>query len=109
MQHKIPEFFVSIFYATIGLCFLFAAVREVLTFSIAIIWILFIVLCVGTVLSIYLRAKWLAYYQYVLLLFYNPLIFQQLRIKDTFIADILIGILFFFIGLHWKKSISTHY
>lgn len=109
MQQKIPEFFISTFYAVVGLCFLFAAAREVYSFSTVIIWGIFIILCTGTVLALYLKASWLAYYQYIILLFYNPLVFQQLHVKDTFIGDIGIGILFFLIGLHWKKSVSSHY
>lgn len=106
---KIANPLASTFYAASGIFFLISATREIYAFSSLIEWGMFIVVCIGIFVSLYIKAFWIAFYYYLLVLFYNPLILGIIDVKETFIADIVVGLTFFFIGLHWKKFISQDY
>jgi hypothetical protein len=107
MGKKTSATFISSYYAFAGIFFLFSSARDVFNHISEIEWVMFLCIGIGMFLSFYVKTLWIAYYHYVLILFYNPLILSQITTKDSFIADIVIGISFFLIGLHWDKFAST--
>jgi hypothetical protein len=108
MDKKLSASFISSYYALAGVFFLFSSARDVFNHVSEIEWIMFICIGIGMFLSFYIKALWIAYYHYVLILFYNPLILSQITTKDSLIADIIIGMSFFLIGLHWNRFVNTH-
>jgi len=92
-----------------GLLFLIAAIRDILPFEPYLEWMLFITLFIGMVVSLLVKARWFAFYYYILLIFYNPLFLVFHNIQNSYIADVGIGVSFFMIGLHWEKYVGNEF
>lgn len=105
---KISNQTASIFYVLTGIYFLIAAARDVFAYGELFEWGMFILLVIGVVISMVIKATWIAFYSYVLILFYNPLILAGISGKNSSIADVCIGISYFLIGLHITKLISNN-
>lgn len=95
------------YYLFTGIIFLSTAIRNIFAFEVLLEWILFLCLIVGIIVSYNARVVWFAYYNYILILLYNPLFLVYHNIEYSYLIDICVGISFFLMGLHWKRYVIS--
>lgn len=106
-MEKLDTKHLSVYYVGSGMVFILYAMRNIYAFDSLAEWGIFITICIGIVVSLQSRVLWIAFYYYLIALFYNPLVLSKIHARETLIADVLIGFSFFLIGLHWRKFITN--
>jgi hypothetical protein len=92
---------ISTYCALIGILFLIIAARDIYSNGVYLVWGITVSLIVGIGITLKAKMHWVAFYQYILVLFYNPLIIAYIAGKQSSTIDVIIGISFFLIGLFY--------
>lgn len=90
-------------YLAASFLFLTGSIRGLTAAEPIIEWVMFLSLVVSAILSWKVRAVWIAYFSYILLIYYNPHFLIMKNFPNSYIADICIGLVFFILSLRWQK------
>lgn len=83
--------------------FLISSTRSLFINEVLVEWVLFLSLLIGMAGSYKVKAIWISFYFYILMLFYNPFFLVFHDMPYTYIADIFIAVTFFFLALRWES------
>ncbi|MFZ2026273.1 MAG: hypothetical protein WAV30_03250 [Microgenomates group bacterium] len=83
--------------------FLVSSTRSLFINEVFVEWVLFLSIMIGMVGSYKVRAIWISFYFYILMLFYNPFFLVFHDMPYTYLADISIAVTFFFLALRWES------
>lgn len=93
----------SYFLLAVATLFLVSSTRSLFINEVFVEWLLFLTIIVGLIGSYKVRAIWISFYFYILVLFYNPFFLVFHDMPYTYIADIFVAITFFFLALRWES------
>jgi len=93
----------SYFLLGIATLFLISSTRSLFINEVIVEWALFLMITAGMIGAYKVRAVWISFYFYVLILFYNPFFLVFHTMPYTYLADIFIAITFFFLALRWES------
>ena len=94
--------YVTYYFLFIAILFLLSSTRSYLINEVMVEWMLFLSIIGGVYITTRVRATWIVFYNFILILFYNPFFLVFHNIQYSYIADIGIAVSFFFLALKWQ-------